>query len=252
MIKKLLLISIVILYGCNNQEKENIDFDSPSPPEVEEIFYLPNPEDCTGISIIWSAGETQNIFTKPEVIKQIPELYEGKVKLIGSKCKDCGNRVDGLFRYVSVKNLKLQGLAYEYSIDGSYTEQFFKDGLRHGTWLNYYKDGTVHTYLNYRNGYLHGEYEFFNETGSTLEKGCYSNDEYIGDQLQYYSNGNLKKLKKYDANGMILLIKDFREDGTLISKMTFQPKTDLVFYDVNGKEIPKPINVRDKIEINRD
>ena len=252
MLKRILLFCVVIQVGCNDQDSNTVIVDPPPPPEEEKICYLPNPADCTGISIIWYVGETEDIFSKPEVINQIPESYIGKVKLIGSNCKDGSNVIDGFLRYLSVKNRKLDGLAYEYSCDGSYSEQFYRDGLKHGTWLNFSKYGAVLSYVNYKNGLLHGKYEFFNESGATFEKGCYSNDEYIGDQLQYYTNGNLKKLKKYDANGMIILIKVYREDGSLMSKMTFQPTADLIFYDLSGKEIPKPINVRDKINIDRD
>ena len=70
MMKKLLLISTVIIFGCKDQGAENVIVDpAPPPSEIKEVLNLPNPEDCTGISIIWSAGETDQIFTLPNVIK---------------------------------------------------------------------------------------------------------------------------------------------------------------------------------------
>jgi len=252
MLKRLLLFCIIIQVGCKNTDPESVTDEPESPLSPEENCILPNPADCTGISIIWYVGETEAVFTKTKVINQIPESYTGKIKLIGSNCKNGSNVVDGLLRYVSVKNRKLHGISYEYSCDGSYSEHFYKEGLRQGTWLNYFKDGTVQSYVNYQNGLLHGKYEYFFESGLPFEKGCYSNGEYVGDRLEYYPNGNLKKMTKYVTSGFMLFVKNFREDGTLMSKMTFLPKTELVFYDVNGKEIPKPINVKDKIEINRD
>ena len=101
----------------------------------------------------------------------------------------------------------------------------YLNGLRDGTWVEYYPSGVVKTTSGYREGKLHGTYISVDNRGAIIEKvdfveglknGVYykyergriihemnySNDVIHGVFRRYYANGNLQEESNY-ANGVL-------------------------------------------------
>ncbi len=66
----------------------------------------------------------------------------------------------------------------------------FKNGLRNGEYISYYKNGQIKAKLNYVNGKLFGREILYSETGKITEEGNYDiNESFIGTTTQYWDNG---------------------------------------------------------------
>jgi uncharacterized protein len=71
---------------------------------------------------------------------------------------------------------------------------------RQGTWLYYFKNGTISYKMNYLNNQLHGEYIIYLNNGSTYLRGNYSHDKKDG-AWEYYSFSGKLKMTEYFSNG---------------------------------------------------
>lgn len=81
---------------------------------------------------------------------------------------------------------------------------FFKDGLRHGTWIYFHDNGGVKNKGGFKNGRKHGPWMGFYANGKLFYKGDYFNGKKQGPWVSYYENERLF----YQGN-----FENGREDG---------------------------------------
>jgi antitoxin component YwqK of YwqJK toxin-antitoxin module len=87
---------------------------------------------------------------------------------------------------------------------------YFKDGSRHGAWVQWGKNGMKKYAVNYENGRLHGKYASWHDNGKKMQLGDYSNAELVGTMTYYNKEGILTaqwllsdgSFKHYYENGM--------------------------------------------------
>lgn len=83
--------------------------------------------------------------------------------------------------------------------DGAYLQ-----GELHGTFTNYFVDGTVETVRNYDHGFLNGAYKDFYYGGQLYSEGQYEMEKKAGLWKTYYKNGKIMREEMFidgDRNG---------------------------------------------------
>ena len=100
------------------------------------------------------------------------------------------------------KNGIKHGLEKVYYPDGTLSEQTrWKNGTREGKWIRFFEDGTKKSEAKYQFDQLNGPYTVFYATGKWLAKGNYMDGKREGPWLFYDENGNVKYQVNY-ANGI--------------------------------------------------
>ncbi|HSD15120.1 MAG TPA: hypothetical protein VLB74_10765, partial [Flavobacterium sp.] len=156
-------------------------------------------------------------------------------------------------------------------------KETYKKGVQEGLAHNYNRDGSLNSITNYANNKISGLYEGFDfgvqdestyfdngekngpfktffADGSTESEGFYTNDELIGEKIEYWMNGKLKSktdyvedevtsFKRFDTNGEPVSSVDYKNrsgnftinlyNGTVIENY------DMVNGYFNGKYIEK-------------
>jgi antitoxin component YwqK of YwqJK toxin-antitoxin module len=222
--KLLFFIVFLTLFSCNSdnnsknnsknnthklEEKENL-FDRISPECIKSLI---NCNEKEGVEFIWEPGFTHEIIKRKEFLKQIPENYTGYIKL----CKE-----DKLYRYISCKNGKVDGLSHIYDCEGGYDEGYFKNFIAEGTWVHYNDMNEFDFVRNFKNGLLHGEYiSYDKENLGIREKKNYFKGKLDGKSTRYFPNGNVEEYKVYDM-GDEIITKTYYESGNLKSESNLQ------------------------------
>jgi antitoxin component YwqK of YwqJK toxin-antitoxin module len=67
----------------------------------------------------------------------------------------------------------------------------WKDGLKHGLWLSYRRDGTCYFRENFDHGLLHGTSEHFYMSGNLMDKTQWVHGKRHGLEEVYHQNGKL-------------------------------------------------------------
>ena len=76
-------------------------------------------------------------------------------------------------------------------------------GVREGSWIQYYTDGSVKMRVTNRNGNKNGLMEVFSETGTLLISGKYVDGDPDGTWLTYDAKGNLLKKEVYYKGAVV-------------------------------------------------
>jgi len=203
---------------------------------------MPNCDDKDGLLIHWHPGTTREIIQRPEFLKQIPKNYNGKLKLCGE---------NGLYRLLSCKNGKVDGICYEYDCDWGYDEQYYKNSIAEGTWISYDQNGKYFFVRNFRNGKLHGKMSFFDKDNKyqLLTEENYVNGELDGICKKYFNSGRVQESKKYNR-GVIENSKTYYENGQLECEINYRGSPKIKYYDQQGNVIGGTIE-QDPIKIHR-
>ncbi|MDA3821655.1 MAG: hypothetical protein PF450_03440, partial [Bacteroidales bacterium] len=89
--------------------------------------------------------------------------------------------------------------------------------LFHGLSKAYYADGkTLHSTLNYKHGEKHGICTKYYMNGQTSKFTNYKEGRMHGQSRRYYKNGSLMSITEYENDNVILGLKEYKEDGTLV------------------------------------
>lgn len=81
----------------------------------------------------------------------------------------------------------------------------FRDGLRIGTWLEWYPNGKIKRSDDWRNGQRHGKASTYDAAGGLIREASYRNNELHGTVTEY-GNGNAQMIRY--KHGVIVLKKE--------------------------------------------
>ncbi len=145
---------------------------------------------------------------------------------------------------------KMQGLSKEYDSEGNvvtlyeYNNDFLvsrerinrtdKDGLRQGSWKEFYNNGNIKTESTYRDGFLHGYYKEYNEKGILTVTMLYDNgniveedvddDPEIDIQNRYDSEGNLIYSGPFRMGTPVGIHREYNSEGSVKSAVIYNDK----------------------------
>lgn len=146
-----------------------------------------------------------------------------------------------IYAYVYVKEKKI----YHSSSNSKYSlviEGDYKNGVKHGVWKHYFKNGNLQRQVNYNQGKSIAPYLYYFPNGSIREKRMDSKNK-NGETICYYPNGqiesritytngiaNLDKSSFFNSNGKkmkTLVLESERENGKIavIENIDLQKKT---------------------------
>jgi antitoxin component YwqK of YwqJK toxin-antitoxin module len=227
-----------ILEDNNENKTEDIE----TTQQNNDCIGMPNCNDKEGLEVEWSPGVTNEIIKRTSFLKQIPNNYTGYLKLCGE---------NGMYRYISCKNGKIDGISYDYSCDGGYDEQYFKNSIAEGTWIHYNSSGQYDFVRNFKNGLLHGEYKRYHQNLELWVDENYYEGKLDGTSKTYYLSGNIQKQEQY-SKGVIISSKSFYENGQLESEKLYEKGIEKkwVIYDEYGNIISN-MKERPHVNINR-
>jgi antitoxin component YwqK of YwqJK toxin-antitoxin module len=90
---------------------------------------------------------------------------------------------------------------YEEFVDGVFLSRgFLKNEKKEGTWFYFYETGELKQEIEYENGIEHGAYKFFGKDGTLLISSTQFNGLLDGEWREYYENGQLKEIGQYKKN----------------------------------------------------
>ncbi len=113
-------------------------------------------------------------------------------------------------------NELINGALYLESLNGNPEIEFnFKDGLRHGVQLTWFKNGQLKSEYHYLNGIEHGKRSGWHANGNPHFVEYFINDLPHGTFKQWHKNGQL-------------ILEQFYEDGK-------QQGVQKMWYDINGQ-----------------
>ena len=116
-----------------------------------------------------------------------------------------------LLTLTSCKNETCKGVEYKNSMS-------FKNGSPFsGTCINHHTNGEIRSIQNYKNGYDHGNWEFFYRNKKIKVKGKFNMGEKDGKWTYFHENGILHKEHFYENGKKTGVWKTFDETGDMIS-----------------------------------
>ena len=86
---------------------------------------------------------------------------------------------------------KLEGNGKAFYDDGEYYEGQWKNNLRHGKGIQFYKNGKIKYEGDFSEDYFEGNGKLFKENGDYYE-GQFEKDLKHGKGIEYYSDGKIK------------------------------------------------------------
>jgi len=82
------------------------------------------------------------------------------------------------------------------------SEIYWKDGKRDGEWNDYYEDGVPHVKAHFKDGKLEGEYKLFSTDSVLIKKGVYVDGKMEGVWKIYDDNGDLSRKERFTKGVM--------------------------------------------------
>ncbi len=110
----------------------------------------------------------------------------GKVMAAG---KYFEHKKDSLWNYYNDKNILI-------------TQEFYRQGIKHGEWKTYYENGKVSSMETWNNGVKEGAVAEYYEDGKVKSDGAFKNNEPDGLFRTYYTNTMTGSIGKYKAGVM--------------------------------------------------
>jgi uncharacterized protein len=149
------------------------------------------------------------------------------------------------------------GLGYEYDLDGRIitifefargeridrekVNRYDEDGLKHGIWKEFFKNGKVKTEYNYNHGVLEGLIKEFNQKGELVLANRYENDSIIDNNVDIEETLEIRNLyydKYNDKDEPLIKFTGAYKDGKPIGVHRFFDELGKVnsskLYDTNG------------------
>lgn len=184
-------------------------------------------------------------------------LNEGSVNYIASKEMYVNDKKEGPSYYfyengkvkevINFKNGKRNGSGKEFDKDGivitlyeffndymierQYVNRYNNNGLRQGTWMEFYDDGRVKSEKVFINDTLNGYASEYNERGDKTVSLLYnmgnlkqpekSQEITLDEKIDYYPNGNIKRRGFYRSSIPIGIHTFYKEDGTIETARIF-------------------------------
>lgn len=68
----------------------------------------------------------------------------------------------------------------------------FSDGLKHGTWQNWFENGTLQQVKEWKKGIPHGKFTLYTTNGNKIEEGNYKNGQKHGIWINYIQKDTLQ------------------------------------------------------------
>jgi antitoxin component YwqK of YwqJK toxin-antitoxin module len=118
-----------------------------------------------------------------------------------------------------------------FSVEEPTTIQFYKHGVRDGTWTWFYSGGKINRIQNYQNGKENGESLQYYENGNKKFQVMYVNDKKSGLLSEWYENGQLSSTCEYTNSQKSGLLSEWYKNGQL--SYTCEYAHD----EKNGKEV---------------
>jgi len=96
---------------------------------------------------------------------------------------------------------KLHGKVRHYYSGGQISEELgWKEGLKEGSWIQYYEDGKLRLKASYLNNELHGPYAVYQPDGDPVVRGDYLHGMTHGWWSYYDENGSLADSLEFISN----------------------------------------------------
>ena len=157
--------------------------------------------------------------------------YNDEIKEIGHWKDDKQN---GVFYFYDKEGILVDKANFKDGMRNGLTEQFYektgkkrvkgeyRDNLKIGEWVQYYKNGNLQAKVNYIDDELNGEYKEYYENRKLKIEGKYKNNLPEGEWRYYSDEKNLLSIIRY-KNGMLNGIKkDYYLNGVLSREMEFK------------------------------
>ncbi len=100
-------------------------------------------------------------------------------------------------------------------------KESYKNNLRHGISLKFYRDSTVAEKVYYQKGVRHGEWKQYYSNGNRCIVGNYKEGRLHGDFTVYFLNGTYQYIGRYSDNTRDGTWKVFDEEGELQFEMIY-------------------------------
>ena len=98
----------------------------------------------------------------------------------------------------------------------------YKNGIPHGSWKVFYKNGVLAHELNYVNGEKHGQVKEFNEEGKVIFEIQYKNGKENGLSVLYYPDGKLREKGNYKNGERDGKWQQFDADGKVVKEVGYK------------------------------
>ncbi len=104
---------------------------------------------------------------------------------------------------------------------------YYKDGKEDSIWKSYYLKNTFPSQIaQYKLGKLHGLKEYFNDyTGAKVKEELYVNGLLHGIVKEWYTNGKLSTIGKYNFGKKDSLFVNYNEDGNIYKETNYRNDT---------------------------
>ena len=196
----------------------------PSPTDVRNGATTHAPMNSTRIfmSFVLLFGGTVLAQVKPDAIKSIPDVPEGKSHMV-----------------VLGEN---SGIA-SFPSDAIYEEGDFVDGEKNGLWTRYYANGKMRSQIHYAADQPFGDYRLYGEQGELFEEGRWENSMNVGSLRRYWPNGSIQQILSFDGNGTGQgQQRYFHDNGQLemlVELVDGQESGDLIRLDREGRVVSR-------------
>ena len=90
---------------------------------------------------------------------------------------------------------------------------YYKNNLRHGLALDYYKDGKLRAEIDYVNGLKQGLAKWYHKNGKIFRSTAYIADQREGFQKKYYEEGDLMSVAEFHENEPGIGLKEYNKSG---------------------------------------
>lgn len=82
-------------------------------------------------------------------------------------------------------------------------EGTYKDGVKHGVWIEYHSNGKVKSTKTYKRGKVNGPVKEYYENGKRFMEGNKKDYRWIGEVRSYYSNDTIENIAHFDSIGAV-------------------------------------------------
>lgn len=137
----------------------------------------------------------------------------------------------------------------DYMIDRQYVNRYTRDGLKQGTWMEFYSDGKVKSERNFVNDTINGYAKEFNRKGEITESLLYDRGNLkqpeknveitLDERIDYYDNGKPKRKGFYKSSIPIGIHKFYNERGEIEKALIYNDNGKVVsegFLTEDGKK----------------
>lgn len=127
---------------------------------------------------------------------------------------------------INYRNGKKEGISKEFDQNGEiitlleYNNDFLisrerinrrdEQGLRQGTWKEFYPSGAIKSERTYKNDQLHGYYKEYDEKGNLILTMLYENGAIVNSRVE--DNSEIEVVNRYDQSGMLIYSGTYRNN----------------------------------------